>query len=634
MTETIKFEKLIEEQCYNKLSSALKPYIIKYKDSFYSPRIHGNPYVELDDISVKGTSYEKSDSGLLNIWVTVNATITLSGKGDRDYESDSVYKTYTVVLQGSLESSLSSFKVISTGEYSKRGFNKNTSLSKWLVPYLYSKDLDKEAEKFLEKYYPQALDRPMAVNVDEIVKKLGLQMYYSDMGNSVFGRSYFGEADAEIIDVFTESKETVHLNAGTILINPNVFYMRNVGSVRNTIIHECVHWDRHRDFFRLQKLLDKEISHLNCEVVETYDKNVKGIDSALAWIEWQANALAPHILMPAETSRIKFEEIVDTISRLYPVSRKAYIYEEAVRKFAEFYTVSIISAKLRLMDLGYDFLVGTYVYINGNKQEPFTFKQGQLNMHQTYFIDIRNSAFLSAVNPVFKELNDSGSIAYVNGLFCLNDEKYVIQKEGEKTRLTDYALDHVDECCFIFDRTTKVSKDYDDSYYRMCFLCRDIDSKDLIEADFNPDYKDNQDKVERAREIVRTKEAFKETSEIIKETAGLSFGECLKFHMKRRGITQEDLEERSNISVRSISDYCRNVGNIQLKTVLALCIGMNLKTEYCYSLLEKARIVLQFTEEDLAIKELINHHTDENIDEWNKKLEEFGVKLRLPTKKL
>lgn len=66
----------------------------------------------------------------------------------------------------------------------------------------------------------------------------------------------------------------------------------------------------------------------------------------------------------------------------------------------------------------------------------------------------------------------------------INDPKYVAIN-NETAKLTEYALAHVDECCLVFDRKTRVSTNYDDSFYRICFLCRDADSKSFVEASFN-----------------------------------------------------------------------------------------------------------------------------------------------------
>ncbi|MEL7692606.1 MULTISPECIES: helix-turn-helix domain-containing protein [Streptococcus] len=215
-------------------------------------------------------------------------------------------------------------------------------------------------------------------------------------------------------------------------------------------------------------------------------------------------------------------------------------------------------------------------------------------------------------------------------MYCINDEKYVTRSDAGTPILTDYALEHVDECCLAFDRKIRVSNKYDDSYYRVCFLCRDIKSDNIVEATFDKDYKNNQDVAERAKEIRKSKALLQESIKIQKETAGLEFYECLEYHMKRRGITEEQLAERSGLSVRSVGDYHRMDKNIQLPAVLALCIGLNLKPEYCYSLINKAGYSLKATEEHMVYRFLIDNHTDENLASWNSTLTDFGIKQQLP----
>lgn len=85
-------------------------------------------------------------------------------------------------------------------------------------------------------------------------------------------------------------------------------------------------------------------------------------------------------------------------------------------------------------------------------------------------------------------------------MMVINDPKYVVV-QNEQAELTEYALAHVDECCLVFDRTTRVSSHYDDSFYRICFLCRDADSKSFVEAKFNPKEGKNENVQKRARDI-------------------------------------------------------------------------------------------------------------------------------------
>ncbi|MDO5443373.1 MAG: hypothetical protein Q4G10_06845, partial [Bacteroidia bacterium] len=105
----------------------------------------------------------------------------------------------------------------------------------------------------------------MPLPINEIIEAMELIVYPAPLPDGIFGRTYFNDAT---VTTYTDktSTETVEMavRPGTILVNPDVFFMRNIGSVNNTIIHECVHWDKHYKFFELQKLLNPEIQAISC----------------------------------------------------------------------------------------------------------------------------------------------------------------------------------------------------------------------------------------------------------------------------------------------------------------------------------------------------------------------------------
>lgn len=118
--------------------------------------------------------------------------------------------------------------------------------------------------------------------------------------------------------------------------------------------------------------------------------------------------------------------------------------------------------------------------------------------------------------------------------------------------LTEYALDHVDECCFIFDRKISASDTYSDTFYRRCFLCRDVSSETFIEANYNPNHKDNQGKLTRKEELSKVVESSEKIAAIMDELPG-GFGKTLKYHMERLDINEEELSYRSHISTQTMS---------------------------------------------------------------------------------
>ena len=115
-----------------------------------------------------------------------------------------------------------------------------------------------------------------------------------------------------------------------------------------------------------------------------------------------------------------------------------------------------------------------------------------MEKNQTFVIDEKNAMFVLFMDPELRELYCDGKIIYANSMVCLNSPKYTELNENDMPILTEYALDHVDECCFIFDRKISASDTYSDTFYRWCFLCRVVSSDTFFEANYNPNHNDNQ----------------------------------------------------------------------------------------------------------------------------------------------
>lgn len=629
------FAAYVEDVFYDSFHSRLKSYIYQNKDrmnlsSFTVP----NPsYTGLDDFHVMGITFHESDNDKIDFQAAVQADIEISGRSRRDYDSDMIERWFCVSCSATLRNGLNNFRINYISGYSFDRFKAEDALTKYLVPYVYAKDLDKHAEKFLQKYCPQALEKPIPLPIDEIITKMGLKVFYAPLSDGVFGQTYF---NASTVDIYTslESREvqSMEIQAGTILVNPDVVFMRNIGSRNNTIIHECVHWDKHSKFFELQKLLNSEHQAISCAVVEDYRKNSNQMEDELSWMEWQANAIAPRILIPEKTGKAKLSSILTKLRRGFGKGlREGYIMELAISEFADFFRVSTTAAKIRAFDLGFEQAAGVFNFVDGVHYPPFSFTKGSLKRGQTFVIDRNNAIFESYFNTdLIKEIR-AGHFIHAGGMVVINDPKYVQKDNGNEATLTDYALAHVDECCLVFDRNTRVSTRYDDSFYRICFLCRDADSKCFVEAKFNPKEGKNEDVVKRAREMATIAVEAKRVADILAEVPS-SFCAALDFHINRRGYTNEKMEERTGISSRMIQDY-RHKRDTKptLQSVLALCVGLNLQPAFSYDLISKAGLNIMIpTEEYLVYRYLIDNHHMENIYMWNEKLHDAGIPQQLP----
>lgn len=516
-------------------------------------------------------------------------------------------------------------RVIKTEPYEKNEYDKYRSLSQNLVPYMYEEDVEKHAEDFLRKHCRKALLQPMQIPVEEIVAKLQMTLYYAPLEEGIFGKTYFGEekvaiyakgiAKGDIIEVMT--------TPGTMLINPDVYFIYNIGTANNTIIHECVHWDRHRRPFELQKLLNGNSTHISCEIIESYD-GIPEDAPALKWMEWQANQLAPRILMPAEMTKKKLNELLHRYHAEYPNKRNAELLELGINGLSVFFGVSNIAAKIRVIELGLEQAEGVQVYCDGMYLPPYSFKKNSLKKNQTFLIDEQNFLINMVTNQFLREMFSKSAIVYANCMVCLNDPKYVRKNEVNRYYLTDYALEHVDECCFAFNRRISASESYSDTFYRRCFLCREVDSSSFIEATYVPDHEINQKKEDMQAEIdiiMKTinANALKMTNEI-----PTGFSGTLNYHMDKKHITNEDLASRSEISTVSISGYRNNIEiKLELHSALALCKGLYLQEDCALDFMKKAGYPLDVTPTPsrMFAKYLITNHMDDTYEQWVEKIQ-------------
>ena len=626
------FKEYMEDVYYDEIFNKIKGLVYAHKDSFESDTVYSVSYAELDDIHVSGVTFKEQDNGLLEIRVSVDADISVKGKTQYGYDEIADNDSYNVFFSARLEDGLQQVTITNAEEYNPAKFEKDKSLSQDLVPYLYEDAVEKNAEDFLKRHYPKALLQPMPLPVFEVAKSMGMTVYYAPLEDSVFGRTYFG---SEKVTVYTDntlkSKAEIVTKPGTMLINPNVYFMRNVGTANNTIIHECVHWDRHRKAFELQRLLTGNCNHISCEIVDTYE-GIPDDAPALKWMEWQANQLAPRILMPAKMTEKIYSSALRDIHTSKPLTRFAEVMEEAVGYTAQYFGVSFIVAKLRLMDLGYDVVQGTYVYNDGKYMPPFYFAKGTLEKNQTYIVDEKSAMLQIFISDELRALYFEGKIIYANCMVCINSPKYVTRSETGLPILTDYALEHVHECCFVFNRKVNVSDTYSDSFYRRCFLCRDVNSETYIEAKYDPNHKDNQCKLERKAEIDKITESVTDIARRLATEVPGGFSGTLSYHMNRKNITNEELSARTNISTVSISEYRNTLTpKISLERALALCNGLKLEKHYSHDLMKKAGYDLSTPNITYyMIGWVVDEHPDDTLQQWQDKFNDANVKVNLP----
>ena len=132
--------------------------------------------------------------------VVVDAEIEVS-EGDYHYDDyDICNQWFTVCCAGDLTCDLDDFQIVDITEYQKNEML--NPLSDALVPYIYKKDLGKEALDFLLRHYSEALKTPMPIDPKGLAKKMGLHVKVREIteDTSIFGQIYFHDSNAEFFN--------------------------------------------------------------------------------------------------------------------------------------------------------------------------------------------------------------------------------------------------------------------------------------------------------------------------------------------------------------------------------------------------------------------------------------------------
>ncbi len=408
---------------------------------------------------IKRVYVDDSDDMRITFDVALEAEIEVFEVDCHHDNSDACDRWFLVKCGADLTQQLDDFQIFSVSQYSKKACM-DRSLDDNFVPYIKPENLDEAAADFLRRNYPKALLEPMAINVDELAHAMGLSVELHSITKdcSVFGQIFFADFNAELYDFETDT--TVHqtVKAKTIIVDPKVFFLRNIGSVNNTIIHECVHWDRHRKVFELERLYNSEATQIKCMVIGGVMDSK--IHTATDYMEWQANSLTPRIQMPIDQFKIKATEFIQKYRNEFGDVPLVDIMEPVIEELATFFSVSRQAAKIRMVDAGYQEAVGAFTYIDGRYVRSHAFKQGSIEKSQTYSIGVDDAAFITFSDKRLRDQAGKGAYIYVESHFCLNDPKYITNDNTGRVVMTEYARLHIDECCLVFDLKVKSKNKY------------------------------------------------------------------------------------------------------------------------------------------------------------------------------
>ena len=561
-----------------------------------------NEDIEFDDFELYRINYEVIDNFKINIEIIVIAYVVVHQYIKGEMELDTKPQYVSVFAEVVLDSGIKDFKIYET-KFKSDQFRTSQSLqlSKDWVPYIKKKDFDQIAEDFLRKYYPEALKQPIPVSVESISSSMGLTIHQEKLSvdDTIFGQMVFKDTLVEVVE--DDNLVSKHFKKGSILVDKDVVFKRNVGSFNNTVIHECVHWELHKIYHEVRMLVDTAYSTISSRTEENLADS--SMWSSLDWMEWQASGIAPRILMPRVQTRIKIRELFQTLTLVNPDISRSELVREVVDNLSDFFKVSKQAAKIRMIDLGFKEANGVYNYLDDRYMHNFAFELEAFDNQSTYTITSNDLCFEYCINENFRNIIARNKFLYIDNHLCLKKSKYIeMTKDGPI--MTDYAYEHMDECCLLFKIKPKNQSRISDEIYYDYVLNRGVTKESEIKADFE-DILQSPKLMEQLPPLEMVTLA-KKISDLLKSLP-FEFSGTLQAHRKRKKCTQQLLARLVGIDERTLRSYEADNGNLpSLSRTLSFCFALKLVPQISEDMLEKAGYKLTRIPEHQVYKMLLS----------------------------
>jgi transcriptional regulator with XRE-family HTH domain len=471
-------------------------------------------------------------------------------------------------------------------------------LDDYLVPILRKDEIEAAAEELLGKYYPEALCDLKTHDAAVMAARMGLRVMTLPLYKRSRTKSILYFCESEIAVCQDQEEQTnkvpalVRIPENTIVINSDLV---PEDSCDLDIYHECVHFDWHYLFYRLQDMHSNDVKCLKTRrTVKT--AKIRG-ENPLLWIEWQARRGGFGLFMPAPAMRPVIRAATEEMTnRNWHLGRKM---ELVARKIAYENDLPKYRVRARLIQLGHVLAKGALNYVDDRYIDPFAFAVEKGTGDYTFVIDKKAAFAEYKDNPDFRAYLDSGDFIYADGHICLNDPRY-IEYTRTGAKLTKWANAHVDECCLRF---ITVYEQYTVAEY--CFGALNSDEE------YNRHYLMLGDNDREQGKPLN----FGEMSDIVSSLPS-TFHETLVALMKMKKVTNEQLAERASMSVDTVKrlrnsdrrDYTHD-------QVVALCIGLHLPPWLSCELTKRAGLMLRDIPEHRAFRYILDCLFMDSIDE-------------------
>lgn len=598
------FKDYVNNKCYNDIENAIIDYLKDHGDFVCRGLSHFRDYIscEYDSHEVKSVYIQNHSE--TKIACRVDVEVTLNCRWDSRYDIELEQKTYRLILHCDVDLGSPQF-VFAIKEISS--YNPNLKfvdmLDGQLVPYIKKEKYEEVAEQILQKYYPEALQKPMKVDMAKLANNIGLNIEYVSINSekNIYGQIFFADCTLPSGKVVKE---------GTIFVDKGRAFLFNIGSENFTVAHECCHWLLHRKAFLFQKLLNSQLTNIQCGVSGEAVSDLE-IDTSL--LEVQANAIASRILMTKNQFRKKAEELIQEMRKGQPNVSRLDVMECVIDMLGAFYGVSKTAVKIRLVDCGFAEAVGCREWVDGKRIEPYFCPLDYVAKKQTFTASALDVAAETLAKPKLKELTQTGKVLYVDGHLVWNNKKYW-KRTSNGLKLTKYARGNIAESCLPFK---VIVENQDAESFNLCWLNREQNSSCKIRTEFEEDVVDGiQDLADNQQEISGL---YNELGNDIRHNFEVIF--------KYVGGTKSNIAQKAGVDIKSINNW-ENGEHAQLLPFVRFCLALNLPYMITKELLKTENLNLRPNKkEEFWIEFVLTYMFELDIDICIRFLKEKGVNI-------
>lgn len=492
--------------------------------------------------------------------------------------------------------------------------------------------LDDYAMTFLNKYCSEALQKPMSLPVDDIIKKMELTVVEEQLSSNldVFGCCLLLDSDIQVYDAKMNEYKDKFFKAGTIVIDPISAVMYGEGSKRNTLVHEMIHWDKDKAYFQILNVRNKrtavKLYPIMCRQSEKYYQPSEGSktkENQIRWLEWQAHRLAPRILMPYKTFKDKALELL---------GRGSMSCNDLVLEISEFFEVSRESSKYRLFEVGLEQNLKTF----DDFERVF---EDQLSKNEFVKLTPVEAYDLMEKSPDLSAWIGNGKFVFVDGYFVIANKKYVELRNGIPS-LTPYAKRNKKKCVInirvknvrnnVLKKGPKSALMKYDGIDERFYLFKPEDQTSLVkEPSVDELYEIFVDKLD-------DKKAREYELEKMLANPDKTLCECLWYSFKEKGWRlpeqfNEETELHKNYHTKIKNNSYNNMGK---SLIWAICVGLKYPVRIIQKVFMKTGYNLQETvDPDRTYINIIELMPGINLRDFNsilrkKNMKELGSEIR------